>query len=155
MKPRMLLLYLWLLAPGALAGDLDRLGWMAGHWTSLDGAAEEVWLEPRGGTMTGSFRWLFPNRRQVLEYIVIEETAEGVLLRFKHYDSNFEPWEKDEPNIYRMQSLTETSVSFELLNEQPRVPRYLRYHRRGDTLTFLGESPGDDAPVSLTFRLGR
>ena len=150
---RTLPLCLLLTAPGALASELERLGWLSGHWVSRDGAAEEVWLEPRGGTMPGSFRWVFPNGRQVLEYLVIEEAGDEVFLRFKHFETNFEPWEKDEPNSYRLLSLDGQQASFERIGDNPKVPQYLRYSRDGSTLDFRGETEGDDEPLLLTFTL--
>jgi hypothetical protein len=152
MKFRIHTLCLLLIAPGALASELEKLGWLAGHWVSPDEAAEEVWLEPRGGTMAGSFRWVFPNGRQVLEYLVIEETEDGVMLRFKHFNTDFEPWEKDQPNTYRMRSVDQQQAEFDLINDNPGVPRQLTYVREGDTLKFRGETEGEE-PLLLTFKL--
>lgn len=153
MKIRTLTLSLLLAAPGALASELEKLGWLSGHWVSADGAAEEVWLEPRGGTLPGSFRWIFPNGRQVLEYLVIEETGDGVVLRFKHFETNFEPWEKDEPNSYRLQSMDGQRASFERISGNAKVPQFLHYSRDGSRLEFRGETEGDDDPLLLTFTL--
>ena len=152
MMIRILTLCLLLIAPGALASELEKLGWLSGHWVSPDGAAEEVWLEPRGGTMAGSFRWVFPDGRQVLEYLVIEETEDGVLLRFKHFNTDFEPWEKDQPNTYRMRSVDQRQAKFDLISDNPGVPRRMTYVRDGDTLKFRGETEGEE-PLLLTFNL--
>lgn len=137
----------------AHAGELDRLSWLAGHWVSPDGAAEEVWLEPKGGSMAGSFRWVFPNGKQVLEYLVIEETESEVIFRFKHYETSFQPWEKDEPNTYRMAELTDSRVLFVRISGNDKVPARYSYEREGDTLTFRGEGKPGDEPLVLTFRL--
>jgi hypothetical protein len=142
-----------LLASAATASEnLEDLSWLAGHWITADGAAEEQWLEPRGGTMTGQFRWIFPNGNQVLEYLVIEQTDEDIIFRFKHYGTDFVPWEKDEPNTYRLTELAEDSVTFELISDNPKVPRRYRYQVTGDTLTFTGERSDAPEPLVIEFR---
>ena len=138
-------------APSLLAGELDKLSWLSGHWVSADGAAEEHWLEPRGGTMTGSFRWVFPNGHQVLEYLVIEEKDGEIIFRFKHYGTDFVPWEKDQANTYRLLELNENSVRFELEYSSGKPPQRYEYRREGDTLTFRGESDGDGKPLIIEF----
>jgi len=141
-----------LAASQAGASELKKLDWLAGHWAAGDGAYEEVWLAPSGGSMVGSFRWIFPNGRQVLEFLVIEETDGGVLFRFKHFNTNFEPWEKLEPNTYRLERLTEDSVTFIRTSESDKAPLKLNYSRQGDALKFTGEGEeNDDAPLVLEF----
>lgn len=137
------------------AAGLERLAFMAGHWVGADGAAyEEVWLEPLGGTMPGSFRWVFEDGRQVLEYLVIESAGDEVLFRFKHFNTDYVPWEKDEPNVYRLASAEGTSATFERISDNARVPRTMIYVREGDTLTFRGlGDDADDEPLVLVFRL--
>ncbi|MGE0623821.1 MAG: DUF6265 family protein [Pseudomonadales bacterium] len=138
----------------ASAADLDRLTFLAGHWTGAGGEAyEEVWLEPRGGTMSGSFRWVFEDGRTVLEYLVIEASGGEIVFRFKHFNPDFVPWEKDEPNVYRLVSVAGTSATFERISANTRVPKTLIYIREGNILTFrgLGDDPADE-PLVLVFR---
>jgi len=145
---------LMLLPSLAAATDLDRLAFLSGHWVGANGEPyEEVWLEPQGGTLPGSFRWVFENGRQVLEYLVIEAAGNEVLFRFKHYNSDYVPWEKDEPNVYRLVSVNGTSATFERISSNANVPKTLIYVREGDTLTFrgLGDDPADE-PLVLAFR---
>lgn len=135
------------------ASELEKLGWLAGHWVSPDGAAEEVWLEPKGGTMSGSFRWVFPNGNVVLEYMVIEQTEDGITFRFKHYNPNFEPWEKGEPNTYRVIAIEDHSVSFERVSENDKAPLKYRYSRQDDMLEFMGEGDSGEDPLVLRFHI--
>jgi hypothetical protein len=133
--------------------ELDQLAFLAGHWIGAHGEPyEEVWLEPRAGTIAGSFRWVFPGGRQVLEFLVIEETEEGVFLRFKHFGTDYVAWERDEPNTYKLTTVEGASATFERVSDHPNVPKILFYGREGDTLTFRGSShdPADD-PLVLVF----
>lgn len=152
MKAFLITLALGLFAAPVNAAELDDLAWLAGHWVTDDGSAEEHWLEPRGGTMTGQFRWVFPNGGQVLEYLVIEEKDGAVIFRFKHYGTDFVPWEKDEANAYRLVDLDEHAVTFERISANTKVPQSYRYERDGDRLTFRGESEGSDEPLVIEFQ---
>lgn len=124
------------------AEDLDDLAWLAGHWVSggIDdtGDFEEVWLTPKGGTMAGSFRWVFPDGNQVLEYLIIEETVDAIYFRFKHFKTDYVTWEKETPNTYRMVELTDNKVVFDLVEENAKVPNHIYYLRDGNKLEFLG-----------------
>ena len=151
MKSCCLAFYLMLAAHTTWAGELDKLSWLAGHWVSKDGAAEEHWLEPRGGTMTGSFRWVFPNGHQVLEYLVIEENDGEIMFRFKHYGTDFVPWEKEQANTYRLVELSDNNVVFELEYSSGKVPQRYEYRREEDRLTFRGESEGNEKSLIIEF----
>ena len=101
--------------------------------------------------MTGQFRWVFPNGKQVLEYLVIEEKDGEVTFRFKHYDTAFVPWEKEQANAYRLATVAENSATFELVHAGHPVPQRYRYQRTGDTLVFRGESEGEE-PLVIEFQ---
>jgi hypothetical protein len=151
MNTKLIALFLLLVSPSLAAGELEQLSWLTGHWVTADGAAEESWLEPRGGTMTGQFRWVFPNGNQVLEYLVIEEKDTAITFRFKHYGTDFVPWEKDLANTYRLVEMSENKVIFELEHASHPVPQRYQYQRSGDTLTFRGESEGEE-PLVIEFQ---
>ena len=141
---------------GSLAsatGELDRLGWLAGHWVSEDGAYEEHWLAPRGETMTGSFRWVFPDGRVVLEYLVIEAGEAGVQMRFKHFNPDYSTWEAGEPNTYRLESLDAGEALFVRTSENDSAPLRYTYTREGEALTFRGEGEAGAEPLILHFSL--
>ncbi len=138
---------------GASGAELQQLGFMSGHWLGAGGEPyEEVWLEPRDGTLPGTFRWVIPDGRQVLEFLVIEETQDGVYLRFKHFDTDYVPWEAGEPHVYRLTAVAGSSATFERVSSNTDAPRTLFYKRDGDTLTFrgTGDHPEED-PLVLVF----
>ena len=75
--------------------DIYSLAWMAGSWIGqADGdPVDEHWSTPAGGTMMGMFRWLKNGRVYYYELLVIEPTANGLVLRLKHFDSELNCWE--------------------------------------------------------------
>ncbi len=150
---RILRVALGFAALGASGAELRQLHFMSGHWLGAGGEPyEEVWLEPRAGTLPGTFRWVLPDGRQVLEFLVIEETEDGVYLRFKHFGTDYVPWEAGEPHVYRLTAAEASSATFERISNDRNVPRTLFYRRDGNTLTFrgIGDDP-DDAPLVLVF----
>jgi hypothetical protein len=145
------LLLMTFLAHPVRAGGLEDLAWLAGHWATGDGAAEEVWLAPRGGTMTGSFRWVFPDGRQVLEYLVIEERDGQATLRFKHFGTDYVPWEKDAPNEYRLEHAEDGLAEFARLSERDTIPLRMVYRREGDRLHFRATGEDGEEPLEIEF----
>src|SRR2546426_10091171 len=72
-------------SPAAKLGDA---GWLVGAWKQADakdGTLEEVWSTPAGGAMVGTFRWLRDGKPVVYEFMLLEESADGVTLRVRHY----------------------------------------------------------------------
>ncbi len=132
--------------------QLSDLDFMTGHWVSpsSDGA-EEVWLAAKGGTMTGSFRWVVPNGPHVLEYIVIQETEQGVVLRFKHLRPDYTAWEET-PNYYELTETQKGRAVFTNRGDNKHVPERMIYTQpAANELHFRGESSGEDEPLILKF----
>ncbi len=77
--------------------DLDDLSFLEGHWRGGDSdfVFEEIWTAPEGGVMTGMARGVAAGKLQVLEYIVIAEENDRLVMRFKHYNADFTTWEGD------------------------------------------------------------
>lgn len=135
---------------------IESLAWMEGHWEGVDirGQAEEIWMAPKDGSIVGSFRWVIEDGPHVLEFIVIEQSDEGVTLRFKHFNKDYSTWE-DAPNMYRLKTIEHGRAVFQRISENDRVPEHLIYEQPDpDTLTFRGETPSkpDADPLVLHFR---
>ena len=135
------------------AVELNDLGWLSGHWFSHDKSYEEVWIAPKAGSMSGSFRWVFQNGKQILEYLVIEEKNKQIFLRFKHFETDYIPWEKEEPNLYKLESLLDRQVTFTRLSENSKAPLKLIYRRDQNHLYFTGIGDGGEEPLELAFVL--
>ena len=82
----------------AQAGDhgLEDVAFLTGAWRGGDNFIfEETWSSPAGGVMTGMARGHEDGTLRVLEYIVIAEEPDGVVMRFKHFNADYSTWEKD------------------------------------------------------------
>ena len=63
----------------AEAPRLERLAWLTGNWTGVEGDTimEEIWTTPAGGLMVGLHRDLRPGRRAFFEFLrIVEEKGQ-------------------------------------------------------------------------------
>ncbi|MBN1964907.1 MAG: hypothetical protein JW910_09685 [Anaerolineae bacterium] len=108
------------------------LTWMAGQWagTGFEGHVEEHWSAPDGGCMIGMFRLVKEGQVGVLEFETITQEANGVILRFKHFNTALESWE-DTPLTFRLEQVTDTEAIFvtTLLKRVEGKPRRIIYSR--------------------------
>jgi hypothetical protein len=141
---RRLFLLLSLIGSNVLAASLEDLDFMTGRWqrTSADGVAEEWWMAPRGNTKVAAFRWAQDDRLITIELVIISQEADGIYLRFKHYGAQYDPWEKDEPNTYRLERAGSDEAVFVQISSNDKAPAVIVYRLTGDGLEFRGT---DDA----------
>ena len=94
--------------PGRGVASLEDLAWMVGAWEGkgLGGAVEEYWSPAAGKSMMGTFRILKDDETSLFEFLLIEQEQSKTMLRFKHFDPGYEPWE-------------EKALSFELVEVAP------------------------------------
>lgn len=69
------------------APTLQDLSFISGTWEGTLGGViiEEHWSRPRGDSMMGMFRILSGGKTTLYEFLAIESTPEGIVLRFKHF----------------------------------------------------------------------
>jgi len=107
------------------------LRWMEGRWSGngLGGVAEEIWSAPAGGAMMGMFRLLDDQGKVSLyEFMLIEEDAQGLHLRFKHFGKGYAPWEKEAPLSFDLQSWTGLRFQF-ASKDKGQSPTHVLYAR--------------------------
>jgi hypothetical protein len=93
---------------------IEALAFMSGAWSgSLEGDGtsklDEMWTEPAGGTMAGTFRWVTGKGRVfIVEVLTLTQDEAGVRMRLRHFTPTLEemPSTKAEPI-----SVTLTDVS--------------------------------------------
>jgi hypothetical protein len=120
---------------GAATVSLDDLNWLVGHWQGEPpggGLAEEVWTAPAAGAMMGSFRWTRGEKVVVYEFLLLEETPEGLVLRLRHFSTGSKAWEeKDAPLDFHLTEGGPKSAVFDAQTENGWLR--LKMHPEGDT----------------------
>ena len=71
---------------------IEDVSWIAGAWESeaLGGFVEEVWSNPRAGTMMGMFRATRENDIRFYELLAIAEEGGSLILRIKHFNPDLD-----------------------------------------------------------------
>ena len=113
------------------AGALKDLAFLEGNWRggSDSFVFEEYWWPAEGGVMTGMARGVREGELAVLEYIIIEETEDGAVMRFKHFNADYSNWEGEEigPITLSLARAEPNDVVFEALENDAHVSA-IRYY---------------------------
>lgn len=72
---------------GAIRATIDEFAWMEGTWKSetSDGQVEQIWSEPLGGIMTGTFRIYNATETFMVEYLTLRESTGSIELNLRHF----------------------------------------------------------------------
>jgi hypothetical protein len=108
------------------------LAWLTGSWyAEIDNdQIEEHWSSLRGGTLMAMFRWIRDSSVLFYEIEVIEQDADLVYLRVKHFDPKLVGWEeKGSPHEFLLVELNQRGAVFLELGK-PRQ-RWAVYEREG------------------------
>ena len=80
----------------AKSASLSKIAFLAGHWRGEEGLVfEEIWSAPEGGVMTAMARGVAEGQLRVLEYIIVTEEDDTLVMRFKHFNADYSTWEED------------------------------------------------------------
>ena len=130
------------------------LAWIAGRWAVQQGEhefLEETWNDPMANSMIGMFRWQRGDRIWLYEYLLIEETEEGITYHLRHFGPGSKGWEtKDEPLSFPLKNVRENEAIFE--NPDRNDPKRFIFARDGDTLAIHIESEDEGETKRNTFR---
>lgn len=153
---RQILFLLLLVGPNVFAATLEDLDFMTGRWqrSNADGVAEEWWMEPRGNTKVAAFRWAQGDQLITVELMIISQEEDGIYLRFKHYGAQYDPWEKDEPNTYRLERAGGNEAVFVQITENENAPQVMIYRLTEEGLQFRGtdNTKGDEHESDLVIQ---
>jgi hypothetical protein len=97
---------------GPLVQDL---GFITGHWQGgvTAGLFDEEWSPPVADSMMGMFRYMESGAVKFYEFMAIEATPAGPVLRLRHFDPGLIAWEEKEGAVsLPVSSFTEKQVVF-------------------------------------------
>lgn len=102
------------------------LDWMAGAWADKreDRLVEEHWIQPGGGTMLGVNRTVSDGKTAFFEYLRIERTEEGIVLKASPLGRT--------PTPFTMIEQSDRRIVFE--NPDHDFPQRIIYWRLNDAL---------------------
>lgn len=148
----------WLAASAgpAAAARLSDLAWIAGAWTGRMGAGhmEEIWTAPDETSMVGTFRAHQAGRATFYEFMTIDQTADELVLRLRHFAGDLAAQEdKDGTLKFACVSAGRNRAVFE--NKATTPPERLTYTRLGKHLVIQLDAVHGGKPESSTFKLRR
>lgn len=110
--------------------EIKSLAFMAGKWKthSAWGDMEENWSEPMGNSMMCAYRCVKDGKVVFYEFIVIEQTDTGPVMKLRHFSPGNIGWEdKDKPYEYPLTFLETDKARF----ERPDKKTALTFYRTG------------------------
>ena len=142
-------------AKEAPAPTLAEFGWLEGRWRGDWGprVAEQDWMAPKAGMMTGLFRLVEDDKTLVLEMFTLVEKPDGINFYFRHFTPELVPWEKADATMLNLVSADAKKIEFENpVNGQPKRAILLRVD--ADTYTARSEivpEQGDMQVIEITY----
>jgi len=130
--------------------------WLAGVWRSgpdQKTALEEHWSAPANGAMMGMFRMLTPGRPALYEFLLLEETAEGVIHRIRHYGPEMADRDKA-PIRARLTAATDKRLEFTAV-ESESLKRLIYERNDAGGLTATVETTRNGQPAKFTLKMVR
>lgn len=140
---------------GALQPTLADFAWLEGRWRGDWGprVAEQVWMSPKAGMMTGLFRLVEGDKTLVLEMFTMVEKPDGINFYFRHFTPELVPWEKTDATALNLSSADAKKIEFENpVNGQPKRAILIRVD--ADTYTARSEivpEQGDMQVIEITY----
>lgn len=102
--------------------SISDMEWLAGTWSGdgLGGFSEEIWSQPKGGIMMGMYRMTKADKPVFYELLTLSESEGTLLLRLKHFNSDFTGWEeKDKTVDFRYIRKDDRRIYFEGMTFEP------------------------------------
>ena len=131
---------------------LVELSFISGLWQAewAGGLGEEHWSTSSGDSMVGTFRFVKDGKARFYEFMLIEQTADGPVLRLKHFNPGLIGWEeKAQVYSYPLIEYRQTIAVFERGDKKSR----LTFNRTSkETLSVLLEQIVDEKRSSEEFK---
>jgi hypothetical protein len=97
------------------AAGVNDLAWMTGSWAGPAGpevTLEENWTAPADGTIASAVRMRGSGATSMVEFIVVEEQGDSLILHLQQWDPGFAP-RPTGPQKMVMTSMGDRTVTFE------------------------------------------
>lgn len=146
-----------LLFSSASHADIEKLGFLTGTWTgpAFGGTAKEVWQAPMAKTMVGTFSGVLRGGRPFFEFFIIEETDQGTVMRWNHYNADYTRWEES-TNEHWLKEAGDNSVNFEMKTPVKGLPANIVYKVVGNELIiWVGDLNAEDKSGAIELRLSK
>jgi hypothetical protein len=134
---------------------LRDVAFIAGRWSGeMDGGkTQEWWSAPEGDGMLGMFRYVKDGKSVFYELMSIDQTAEGPVLRLRHFGPGLVAWEeKDGATSWPLVELAADRAVFEVPDGRKRLT-YHRASERAMTITLEEMENGAWKSQPFTFTL--
>jgi uncharacterized protein DUF6265 len=102
-------------ASASIIATVAALRWLEGTWRGEWGprVAEQVWMAPQAGVMTGALSLMETDKVLVLELFSILQTSGGVGLNIRHFTPELNSWEKGDPTRLTLGSFDNKKFEFD------------------------------------------
>jgi len=144
----------FLCAP-ASAASLKDLAFLTGAWTSDRSGfvIEETWTDAKANVIVGASRGVQNGAVRFLRFAVVEEAADGVLMRFKRYNADYSSWETAGPTVMRLESASAGVAVFEATDPASDVKRIVYRARADGGVDVVADRVDADGPYLVEFTL--
>ena len=133
--------------------ELEELAWIAGDWVGGDEETliQEQWTTAAGGSMMGMFRLVQGDKVVFYEFMSIENSVDGPILRIKHFNPGLIGWEeKDESVVFDLTKYASYREVFE--TEKDGDLEQLVFERDGDELVITLIKPAKDSRSEFRYQ---
>jgi hypothetical protein len=141
---------------GLVSITIDCLLWLGESWRGEkdSGLIEEQWSKPEGDTMMGMFRWIKDGKVFFYEFMTIEQTEEGLILRIKHFNQGLIGWEEKEKSFSCVLTQLDGEKAVFFAREEEK-PLWLVFERMENSLKIYFDSGVDSPKPENIFQFGR
>lgn len=137
------------------AATLSDFSWLEGRWRGEWGprTAEQVWTAPQAGLMLGTFLLFEDNKTLLIEVYTLDQKADDIELRLRHFTPDLSPWEKSDATMLRLTSFDATHFVFaNPTSGEPKRATFTRINLDTYTLRFeIAPSSGEAQQVEITY----
>lgn len=144
-------------APPAKAASLADLAFLEGDWTSDRSGflIEESWTDERAGVRLGMSRGTQDGSVRFLRFAVVEQSGDGVVMRFKRHNADYSAWETGGPSVMRLAAVGAGEAIFEATDPASDVQRIVYRARADGAIDVIANRSDEKGPYLVEFTLRR